>query len=211
MARTTAFDANTERYDQWFVRHDAAYFSELSAVRPLLPPHGRGVEIGVGTGRFAAALEIRIGVVLSINMLRRAHSRGLTAVRGIAEALPFVDRAFDYCLIVTTICFVDDAKTMMREARRVLRTRGNLIIGFIDRESPLGRGYLARRSENVFYRDAAFYSTRDVESFLVDTGFGELKWVQTLFESSSENKMIDKTRPGYGEGGFVAVRATCIR
>jgi SAM-dependent methyltransferase len=209
MARTAAFDTNTDRYDQWFVRHDAAYFSELAAVRPLLPPTGRGVEIGVGTGRFAAALGIRIGVDPSINMLRRAHSRGLTSVRAVAEALPFVDRAFDYCLIVTTICFVDDAKAMMKEARRILRPRGKLIIGFIDRETPLGRRYLARRSENVFYRDATFYSARDVESLLLDTGFEDLTWVQTLFESS-EKRAIDETRSGYGDGGFVAVRATYL-
>jgi SAM-dependent methyltransferase len=207
MPRTTAFEANTDRYDQWFVRHDSAYFSELAAVRPLLPQHGRGVEIGVGTGRFAAALGIRIGMDPSANMLRRAHSRGLTAVRGIAEALPFVDGAFDYCLIVTTICFVDDAKTMMEEAGRILRPGGKLIIGFIDRETQLGRRYLAHRSENVFYKDATFYSARDVESLLVDTGFENLTWVQTLFEST-EKRAIDKTRSGYGEGGFVAVRAT---
>jgi SAM-dependent methyltransferase len=211
MTQTTAFETEADRYDQWFVRHDTAYFSELSAVRRLLPQRGLGIEIGVGTGRFASALGIRIGVDPSVNMLQRAHGRDLTVVRGIAEALPFRDGTFDYGLIVTTICFVDDAGAMMCEARRILKPGGDLVIGFIDRESPLGRRYLAGRSENVFYRNATFYSSHDVELLLTDTGFGKLTWAQTLFEVSSDRAPIESARPGYGEGSFVVVRATCLR
>jgi ubiquinone/menaquinone biosynthesis C-methylase UbiE len=207
MARTAAFETNVDRYDQWFVRHDAAYFSELTAVRRLLPSRGLGVEIGVGTGRFAAALGIPVGVDPSVGMLRRARSRDLIVTCGIAEALPFSDHAFDYCLIVTTICFVDDPRIMLREARRVLKPYGSLVIGFIDRESPLGRHYLDQQSNNVFYREATFYSARDVESLLMETGFGGLRWVQTLFEEPPKANTIEETRSGHGEGSFVAVRA----
>ncbi len=205
------FETNTDRYDLWFVRHDAAYFSELSAVRCLLPSRGFGVEIGVGTGRFAAELGVRVGVDPSVNMLQKARSRDLIVLRGVAEALPFPNEAFDYCLIVTTICFVDDAKIMMKEARRVLKPYGSVVIGFIDRESPLGRHYLDHQSENVFYRSATFYSARDVETLLVDAGFGELRWVQTLFKGPSLAQAIEETRVGYGEGSFVAVRAVRLR
>jgi ubiquinone/menaquinone biosynthesis C-methylase UbiE len=62
------------------------------------------------------------------------HDRG---GRAVAEALPFADGEFDYTLIVTTICFVDDAAAMLHEAARVLRPAGDLVIVLIDRDSPL--------------------------------------------------------------------------
>jgi SAM-dependent methyltransferase len=127
-------------------------------VRALLPWSGRGLEIGVGSGRFAAPLGVEFGIDPAAEMLAYARARGVRVACAVAEALPFADAAFDYALVVTTICFVDDAAAMLAEARRVLKPGGELVIGFIDRTSDLGRHYLAHREENVFYRDARFYS-----------------------------------------------------
>jgi SAM-dependent methyltransferase len=208
MARTTAFDRYTDRYDQWFVQHDGAYLSELSAVRSMLPQCGLGVEIGVGTARFAGPLKIPIGLDPSRNVLRKAHDRQVHAVCGFAEALPFADQVFDYCLFVTAICFVEDVENTIREARRVLNPSGELVIGFIDRDSPIGQYYLAHQSQGVFYRSASIYSARDVGELLVASGFEGLQWAQTLFKGSSDSSVIEPTRPGYGEGSFVVVKAT---
>jgi ubiquinone/menaquinone biosynthesis C-methylase UbiE len=173
-----------------------------------VPSQGSGIEIGVGTGRFATALGVRVGLDPSLEMLQRARGRDLVVLGGVAEALPFSDEAFDYCLIVTTICFVDNAQKMMREVRRVLKPYGSVILGFIDRESPLGQDYLDRQSENVFYQEATFYSAHDVETLLVREGFVNLRWVQTLFSKESvQAKTIERLRSGYGEGSFVAVKA----
>ena len=62
MARNTTFDAYHGRYDNWYDRHGAAYGSELLAVRSLLPWQGVGLEIGIGTGRFAAPLGVRFDI-----------------------------------------------------------------------------------------------------------------------------------------------------
>lgn len=42
-------------------------------------------------------------------------------------------RPFDYALMVTTICFVDDIETSFQEAWRVLRTEGVFAVGFVRR------------------------------------------------------------------------------
>ena len=60
MPRTAPFEAHHRRYDDWFVRHAAAYQSELLAVRALLPWRGLGLAIGVGTGRFAVPLGVQV-------------------------------------------------------------------------------------------------------------------------------------------------------
>jgi len=207
MPRTAAFEANADRYDRWFVRHDVAYISELMAIRHVLPQHGLGIEIGVGTGRFAAALGIPIGVDPCFPMLDKARGRDLNVVAGTAEALPFADHAFDYGLIVTTICFVDDAEVTLKETHRILKPHGHIVVGFIDRDSSLGQAYVGRRSGSVFYRDATFYSVGDVESLLTRVGFHNQVWVQTLLEPYVTNAAIKPAQPGHGRGSFVVVRA----
>lgn len=205
--RTEPFVHHHRRYDEWFERHSAAYLSELLAVRTLLPWSGRGLEIGVGTGRFAAPLGVGFGIDPAAEMLGYARVRGVCVACAVAEALPFADAAFDYALIVTTICFVDDAAAMLREAARVLRPDGELVIGLIDRDSPLGREYLAHQAENVFYREATFYSAAEVETLLRETGFGERVWLQTLSVPLSQVRDIEPVSAGTGRGAFLVIRA----
>ena len=86
--RTAAFEANIDRYDRWYEEHRRAYRAELDAVRRLLPAAGSGLEIGVGTGRFAAPLGVGVGLDPSLgNAALRAPPRrfdGLRRRRGAA-------------------------------------------------------------------------------------------------------------------------------
>ena len=201
------FDAYHGRYEAWFQRHTTAYYSELLAVRAMLPCHGWGVEIGVGTGRFAAPLGIKFGIDPSIAMLAYAIERGICGIQGIAEALPFKDKVFDYAIVVTTICFVNDPQKMLNEAHRVLKLGAPLIVGFVDRTSMLGQHYLAHQAESVFYREARFYSALEVERLLGDAGFVDLAWGQTLSKPLKEIQEIEPLSNGHGHGGFVVVKA----
>lgn len=209
MSRSAPFEAEHRRYEGWFAAHPAVYQSELLALRALLPWEGLGLEIGVGSGRFAAPLGIAVGVDPSPAMLGYARRRGVQGVLGTAEALPFRSGSFDTALVVTTICFVDSPERMLLEAARVLRPGGELVIGFVDRESALGQEYLAHQAENVFYRDARFHSAAEVEELLAAAEFGERTWVQTVFRPLAEAREVEPLRPGTGRGGFVAVRAVC--
>lgn len=195
------------RYESWFERHRAAYVSELLAVRALLPWSGRGVEIGVGTGRFAGPLGVQFGIDPAVEMLAYACARGIRGACAVAEALPFPDATFDHALVVTTICFVEDVAAMLGEAHRVLKMRGQLVIGFIDRDSGLGQYYLSRQAQSVFYREARFHSAGEVERSLSAAGFAGPVWVQTLAGPPDETREIEASWAGRGEGAFVVVRA----
>lgn len=207
MPRIAAFEAHTERYEAWFARNEAAYLSELLAVRAFLPWTGRGLEIGVGSGRFAAPLGIQVGVDPSPAMRALAAAHGIAVVAGTAEQLPFPPACFDYALIVTTICFVDSPVRMLAEAHRVLKPEGVLVIGFLDRDSPLGRDYLAHQAQSVFYREATFYSAAEVEGLLDEAGFTIRAWGQTLSHSLAETCVIEPLQSGRGRCSFVVVAA----
>lgn len=206
MAKTAPFDAYPERYDAWFDRHEAAYRSELAAVRALLPDEGEGLEVGVGTGRFAAPLGIQQGVDPSPEMRARARRRGIDVEDGTAEDLPYPDGRFDRVLMTTTLCYLDDLPQAFREIYRVLRPGGAFVVGFVDRDGPLGRRYEQKRDESDFYRNAQFHAADEVAALMRRTGFVELTTRQTLFRDPEAMKTPDPVQEGHGEGGFVVLR-----
>jgi SAM-dependent methyltransferase len=206
--KVESFEQNVDRYEAWFEHHRLAYESELKAIRMLLPKSGEGLEVGVGTGRFAAPLGIGVGVEPSPAMGQLARERGIEVRFGVGENLPCDDSSFDFVLLVTTICFLDDVPSALAEAYRVLKSGGYILIGFVDRESPLGEIYESRKQDNVFYRDATFLSTDEIVTHLKQAGFCDFVFLQTIFHNLEEMKEVDSVRSGYGEGSFVVVRGT---
>ncbi len=206
MPKTDSFDDNVDRYESWFERNRLVYESELEAIRDLLQPCGRGLEIGVGTGRFAAPLGLRFGVDPSLNMGKVAIRRGIEVILGIGEKLPFKESSFDVVLLVTTICFLDNVPAALKEAYRVLKDNGNILIGFIDRESSLGKMYEAKKEESAFYKLASFFSADEVVWHLRQAGFENLIFNQTIFEITGKTENKASVKPGYGEGSFMVVR-----
>ena len=207
MGTVESFEKNVDRYEAWFDRNRAAYESELEALRALLPKSGEGLEVGVGTGRFAAPLGVRVGVDPSSAMGKVAMEKGIEVHFGVGENLPCKDSSFDFVLLVTTICFLDDVPAALGEAYRVLTAGGYILVGFIDRESTLGKAYEKRKQDNEFYRQATFLSTDEVIPHLQQAGFRDFVFRQTIFHNPEEMKQPDPVRPGYGEGSFVVVRA----
>ena len=205
MAKIEPFEKHRDRYEEWFEAHGPLYEEELEALKTLLPPFERGVEIGVGTGRFAEPLGITEGVEPSPKMAEVAKERGIAVTEGVAEALPLSDASYDLALMVTTICFVDDPPKAMREIYRILKPGGHVLLGFVDKETPLGRLYRKNRPKSRFYQQATFFSTEEVLALLKEAGFVECKAVQTLFGPDLEH-MRGGVKEGYGEGAFVALR-----
>uniref|UniRef100_C6E9I9 Methyltransferase type 11 n=1 Tax=Geobacter sp. (strain M21) TaxID=443144 RepID=C6E9I9_GEOSM len=204
MAKIAVFDQQAANYDAWFDIHVEVFQAEVAAIRAAVPTSGRGVEIGVGTGRFAISLQIPVGVEPSSSMAELARQRGIDVLEGIAEALPLPDASFDYAVMVTVVCFLDDVATAFREAWRILKRGGVLVIGFIDRESELGKAYERKKKQSEFYRDATFYSVSELVKLMSEAGFRGFSYRQTLL---AEEAVRLNVVGGHGSGGFVVIRA----
>ena len=206
MTLTSPFDDNTTEYEEWFDNNPWVFQAELQAVKTLLPTEGSGIEIGVGTGRFASRLGITIGLEPSSRMRTLARARGIQVLSGVAENLPISSASFDFVLLVTTICFLSDPYLAFQEVHRILKTNGALIVAFVDRTSPLGRSYEAKKDKSIFYRDATFFSAVEVMELMELAGFSRFLFRQTLFQGLTETTADEPVLEGHGRGSFVVLR-----
>jgi SAM-dependent methyltransferase len=201
------FEKHAAEYDKWFEENEAVYKSEIRALKDVVPRKGFGLEVGVGTGRFAAPLGIRIGVEPTRAMADMARKRGIIVHEARAEVLPFDDESFDFVLMVTIICFLEAPLLALEEAKRVLKPGGLIIIGMIDRNSPLGKDYDRRKLTSRFYKYANFRSADQVLNWLKGLDFDCIAIRQTIFGSRNEIDSIESFEVGHGKGGFVAIAA----
>jgi len=199
----SVFDKHYKKYDLWYDRHPYAYLSELEAVKKLLPEKGKGLEIGTGTGRFASALGIQYAVEPSSKMARLARRRGVEVYLAYGTGLPFTDSGFDYVAIIITLCFVKNPEKVLEEVYRVLKENGRVIIGIVDKNSFLGRYYAKKKS--IFYKQAEFFTVKEITSLLKKTGFNNFLYYQTLFDLPESMSKPSKPKKGFGNGGFVVI------
>jgi len=198
------FNQRADEYDAWFRDNPLILASEIEAVRQVTPPFTRALEVGVGTGRFAQALGVPLGVEPSEAMAAYARARGIQVVPGHAEALPFPDAYFDAVFMITVDCYLEDLAPALEECHRVLMDQGHLILAHIDIDAPLGRVYEEERDRDPFYRNAFFRGSREVLEQITQAGFEPGAIRQTI---ESFDNVFQPVRPGYGDGVFVALCA----
>ncbi|MEW6456665.1 MAG: class I SAM-dependent methyltransferase [Acidobacteriota bacterium] len=203
MKNIQIFEESAQEYDEWFDENKFVYESEVLALRKFIPKKGYGLEVGVGTGRFAVKLGIQVGVEPAKAMAGIARKRGIKVYEARAEKLPFDNESFNFVLIVTTICFLDSPIKALKEVKRILKPGGNIIIGMIDRDSPLGKIYKSKKNNSKFYRYAHFYSVNQVLDWFKRLKYKNIRICQTIFRDPKEVVAVEPIKDGYSEGGFV--------
>ena len=119
-------------YDAWAQTYDDTRGASPSVLRPMLTALGPAasrslLDIGGGTGNFAKALadegfHVRL-CDYSPEMARRAVVKLSGAPVFVADAahLPFAEGSFDSAISVNVLGHVEDWRSMLSEARRVIR------------------------------------------------------------------------------------------
>ncbi|MGZ4335321.1 MAG: class I SAM-dependent methyltransferase [Gaiellaceae bacterium] len=172
------YDRGAERYDRaeaWDRRLFGADARDL-----VREASGQVLELAVGTGRNLAlypADATVTGIELSDEMLRRAQARaaelGLVADlrQGDVQDLPFPDASFDTVVCTFALCTIPDDRRALREARRVLRGGGLLLlVEHVRSPNPVIR-FLERLAEPVMHRIAGDHLLRDPLDHLEEAGF----------------------------------------
>ncbi len=208
MLKIKPFETHAVEYDQWFNRHPYVFESEVEAIRAALP-YGdvHGIEVGLGTGRFSNALGIKEGVEPATEMREIATNRGIDVFDAPAEHLPYKDLRFDFVLMTSCINYFNKLDPAFREANRVLKKGGSLIVGVIDKNSTIGKSYETKRHQSKFYKQATFYPVEKVAQEIMNAGFNKLEYRQTLFEELENINEFEPVKPGYGDGSFVVIKA----
>ena len=202
MPKANIFNQHHEQYDEWFEKHHDMYRAELTSIKSMIAIHGAGLEIGVGSGKFAVPLGITTGVEPSVEMAKKAARQGIKVYNAVAEQLPFDNDTFDFAIMVTTICFVDDPQKSICEAYRVIKPDGFCIIAIVDKGSNLGKQYLKNKDKSTFYKEATFFSTSEIVNLMTNAGYSNFQFKQTLFDDENPFRIED----GYTGGSFVVIK-----
>jgi SAM-dependent methyltransferase len=211
MSERSPFNALASAYDAWFEDEGRLIFAiEVKAfqkVLPLLPKPW--LEVGVGSGHFAQALGIKMGIDPSANLLAIARRRGIKVFQAKGEERFFNEETFGTIFVIVTLCFVDSPLAVLWEAGRVLKSEGKVVLGLVLRDSPWGRFYSAKKEEkHRFYKHATFYTYPEVTELLEHTGFAVEKVISTLFQKPNAVEVMEPPRQGFfSDAGFTIVVA----
>ena len=179
------FDLYYQDYENWFEKHPDIYKAEIETIKTLLPK-GKGMEVGVGSGRFSAPLGIRFGIEPSKKMAEIAKNKSIEVVEITAEKMDF-KQEFDFILMVTTICFVKDPLKTIQNCYKALKKGGYLLIAFVDLDSPLGKMYEKNKHKSKFYAPATFFTKKDIINLMKKAGFKSFECKENLYGDNLDN------------------------
>lgn len=204
------FDSLASAYDAWFDEEKLTFAIEVEALQRVLPLLPRPwLEVGVGGGRFAQALGIETGIDPSEAPLEMARKRGVKVSQAKGEKTPFDNETFGAVFFIVTLCFVESPLAVLREAHRILKRGGKVVLGLVLRESPWGQLYQAQKEKgHRFYKYATFDSYQETVELLGQSGFTIEKVISTLFQKPGEVKEMEQPREHYSaDAGFTVIVA----
>jgi len=202
------FDESACDYD-WITQTlsfgSGAWYRRQALLRAGLAPEMRALDVACGTGALTTHVQRilgpdgqALGLDPSTGMLLRGRSNGVRRlVRGVAEALPFPDRRFDFLSMGYALRHVADLRTTFQEYHRVLAPGGRLLIleitpprsrlayrllelflgRIVPRVARLGRGGRSSRDLMRYYWDtiASCVPPSVILSALQEAGFSQVE------------------------------------
>ena len=132
---------------------------------------GKVLDIGCGIGDMLVFRPGSVGVDINPRTVELCRARGATASLMAADMLPFDDAQFDSALMDNVLEHIEDPTSILVEAKRVLRTRGRLLVGV-----PGSKGWSHDADHKVRYDVSLLVKTVTAAGFVHDETFHTPLW-----------------------------------
>jgi hydroxymethylpyrimidine/phosphomethylpyrimidine kinase len=213
-----------EDYDEWFSKNQKVFESELLALEKAIGKvPENSLAVGSGTALFESKLGIKEGIELSPCMAEKGSARGFSTRLGSAYSLPYKEESFDLVLFCTSLEYMEDPARAVKEAYRVLKGGGAVVVSILPKEgsyamlydlAKMQKGYDMERAPTdpfpvEFLHGARWLSAESAEALLKRAGFKDIRYTQTLTcHPKYSNDEVEKPVEGYKQGDYVVLRGS---
>ncbi|MCR5391656.1 MAG: class I SAM-dependent methyltransferase [Lachnospiraceae bacterium] len=225
------FDGYAARYDEWFMKNENLFNSELKLFKKVLGDiSGKKVlSVGCGSGLFESYIDHSNieGIEPSEDMGQIAVKRGVNVIKfGLIEDAELSENEYDIIYFNGSSSYMEDLAPVYDKCRKALKEGGKLILLDVPKESAFGFMYLLGKSLNTYdheYLEGAmpelpyplalassgvWHTTESKIEVLKALGFGKFSYYQTLVKNPLyTNEEPEEVIEGYKSGGYVAIIA----
>ena len=225
------FDGYADKYDEWFVKNENLFTSELKLFKKVLGDISgkKLLSVGCGSGLFESYIDSSNieGIEPSEDMGKIAEKRGVNVIKyGLIEDVDLPDSKYDIIYFNGSSSYMEDLAPVYGKCLRALKEGGKLILLDVPKESAFGFMYLLGKSLNTYnheyLKDAmpelpyplalassgVWHTTEEKIDVLKNLGFNDFKFYQTLVKNPLyTNEEVEEVIEGYKSGGYVAIIA----
>lgn len=225
------FDGYADKYDEWFMKNENLFTSELRLFEKVLGDitGKKLLSVGCGSGLFESYIDSSNidGIEPSEDMGRIAEKRGINVIKyGLIEDVDLPDETYDIIYFNGSSSYMEDLKPIYEKSLRALKKNGKLILLDVPKESAFGFMYLLGKSLNTYDHEflegampelpyplalassGVWHTTEEKINVLKDLGIKNFSFYQTLVKNPLyTNEEPEEVSEGYKSGGYVAIIA----
>ena len=225
------FDGYADKYDEWFMKNDKLFTSELRLFEKVLGDiQGKKLlSVGCGSGLFESYIDSSNieGIEPSEDMAEIARKRGINVIKiGLIEDVDLPEEKYDIIYFNGSSSYMEDLSPVYGKCLRALKANGRLILLDVPKESAFGFMYLLGKSLNTYdheYLNGAmpelpyplalassgvWHTTEEKIYVLKELGISRFSYYQTLVKNPLyTNEEPEEVIEGYKSGGYVAIIA----
>ena len=225
------FDGYADQYDEWFIKNDKLFTSELRLFLKVLGDieGKRLLSVGCGSGLFESYIDCSNveGIEPSEDMGKIAEKRGVNVIKyGMIEDVDLPENTYDIIYFNGSSSYMEDLTPVYEKSLRALTEGGKLILLDVPKESAFGLMYLLGKSLGTYDHpylegtmpelpyplalasSGVWHSTEEKIEVLKNLGIKDFDFYQTLVKNPLyTNEEPEEVSEGYKSGGYVAIIA----